>query len=94
MAIWSEKNVEARHMIGLAVENDLLVHICRKTTAKEMWDYRDAHEGLMPPQFVAVMLSRLSMSYGTLINVIKSYPKDQIMADLVKNKLRDEWQVK
>lgn len=53
-----------------------------------------ADEGLMPPQFVAVMLSRLSMSYGTLINVIKSYPKDQIMADLVKNKLRDEWQVK
>lgn len=42
MAIWSEKNGEARHMIGLAVENDLLVHICRKTTAKEMWDYRDA----------------------------------------------------
>uniref|UniRef100_A0A182X4U5 UBN2 domain-containing protein n=1 Tax=Anopheles quadriannulatus TaxID=34691 RepID=A0A182X4U5_ANOQN len=38
MASWYEKDGEARHMIGLAVENDELIHICRKTTAKEMWD--------------------------------------------------------
>ena len=50
-----------------------------------------ADEGLKPRQFVAVMLSRLPMSYGTLINVIESYPKDQITVDFVKNKLRDEW---
>ena len=40
---------------------------------------------------MAVMRSSLPMSYETLINVIGSYPKDQITVDFVKNKLRDKW---
>lgn len=136
MAAWLEKDGDARHAIGMAVENDQLVHICRKTTAKEMWDtllgihevesmntmmtvmrkmcsqklpedgnlpehlkeltamhnrLEVADEGLKPRQFVAVMLSSLPMSYGTLINVIEGYPKEQITVDFVKSKLRDEW---
>ncbi|EDS40848.1 peptidase [Culex quinquefasciatus] len=136
MAAWLEKDGEARHAIGMAVENDQLVHICRKKTAKEMWDtllgihevesmntmmtvmqkmcslklqedgnlpehlkkltamhnrLEVADEGLKPRQFVAVILSSLPMSYGTLINVIEGYPREQITVDFVKSKLRDEW---
>lgn len=36
--LWSEIDGEACHIIGMAVEHDQLVYICRKTTAKDMWD--------------------------------------------------------
>lgn len=36
-AIWITKDGKARAYIGLTVENDQLVHIRRKETAKEMW---------------------------------------------------------
>lgn len=133
-ADWTLKDGKARAMIGLAVEDTQLVHIIRKTTAKEMWDsLKKIHEesslsstlhvlrklcsmrlseegnlldhlndmtalhnqlevmgeGLKDRVFMALILSSLPMSYGSLINVIESRPEAEVTVEFVKSKLRE-----
>lgn len=136
IAAWQKRDDKARATLGLFVEDSQIIHIRKKTTAREVWDsLKNYHEKstltskiyllrqicglklneggdmeehlnsmsnlvdkltalgeeLKDPLVVAMMLSSLPDSYGTLITALESRPETDLTLNLVKGKLIDEY---
>lgn len=73
----------------LSEEGNLLEHLNDMTTLHNRLEVME--QGLNDRVFMALILSSLPMSYGSLINVIESKPEDEVTVELIKSKLREEW---
>lgn len=75
--------------LRLSEEGNLLVHLNEMTALQNRLEVMN--EGLTDRVFIALILSSLPPSYGSLINVIENKPEEDLTVDFVKSKLRSEF---